>query len=68
VDGSCFGIRRLRKRENMVRAINFYTDLFMISYPSAHRDDGGRIALAVLKCRKITISAVNGDAVSHIVC
>ncbi|KIM71682.1 hypothetical protein PILCRDRAFT_786141 [Piloderma croceum F 1598] len=28
----------------------------------AHRDDGGRIALAALKCRKITISAVNGDA------
>ncbi|KAL9714030.1 hypothetical protein Ac2012v2_002337 [Leucoagaricus gongylophorus] len=28
--------------------------------PQAHRDGGGRVSMAVYRCRKITISAVNG--------
>ncbi|KAF9446826.1 peroxisomal enoyl-CoA-hydratase [Macrolepiota fuliginosa MF-IS2] len=30
--------------------------------PQAHRDGGGRAALAIYRCRKITIAAVNGHA------
>ncbi|XP_006459494.1 hypothetical protein AGABI2DRAFT_184169 [Agaricus bisporus var. bisporus H97] len=30
--------------------------------PQAHRDDGGRASIAIYRCRKITISAVNGHA------
>ncbi|EIW57639.1 peroxisomal enoyl-CoA-hydratase [Trametes versicolor FP-101664 SS1] len=29
----------------------------------AHRDTGGKVAMAIFRCRKITISAVNGHAV-----
>lgn len=29
----------------------------------AHRDGGGRVSLAIHRCRKITIAAVNGHAV-----
>ncbi|KAI0636021.1 peroxisomal enoyl-CoA-hydratase [Trametes polyzona] len=29
----------------------------------AHRDSGGQVAMAIFRCRKITISAVNGHAV-----
>ncbi|KAI0359779.1 peroxisomal enoyl-CoA-hydratase [Trametes cingulata] len=29
----------------------------------AHRDSGGKVALAIFRCRKITIAAVNGHAV-----
>ncbi|KAH8101022.1 peroxisomal enoyl-CoA-hydratase [Cristinia sonorae] len=31
--------------------------------PHAHRDTGGLVSLAILRCRKITIVAVNGHAV-----
>ncbi|KAI0789997.1 peroxisomal enoyl-CoA-hydratase [Abortiporus biennis] len=31
--------------------------------PQAHRDLGGVVTIAILRCRKITISAVNGHAV-----
>jgi hypothetical protein len=31
---------------------------------SAHRDPGGVVAFSILRCRKITIAAVNGHAVS----
>nr|GAT48722.1 enoyl-CoA hydratase isomerase family protein [Mycena chlorophos] len=30
--------------------------------PHAHRDTGGRVAMAIYKCRKLTIAAVNGHA------
>ncbi|KAF9068978.1 peroxisomal enoyl-CoA-hydratase [Rhodocollybia butyracea] len=30
---------------------------------SAHRDTGGQVAIAIYRCRKITIAAVNGHAV-----
>ncbi|THH31519.1 hypothetical protein EUX98_g2671 [Antrodiella citrinella] len=30
--------------------------------PHAHRDTGGMVALAILRCRKITVVAVNGHA------
>ena len=30
----------------------------------AHRDGGGQVTLAIFRCRKITICAVNGHAVS----
>lgn len=32
----------------------------------AHRDDGGLVTLAIFRCRKITIAAVNGHAVGNI--
>jgi enoyl-CoA hydratase/carnithine racemase len=31
-------------------------------FHSAHRDPGGKVTLAIFRCRKITIAAVNGHA------
>ncbi|TFY80201.1 hypothetical protein EWM64_g3811 [Hericium alpestre] len=31
--------------------------------PQAHRDTGGKVSLAIYRCRKITVAAVNGHAV-----
>jgi enoyl-CoA hydratase/carnithine racemase len=47
-------------------------DVFTLSRPysfysgatrSAHRDGGGTVTLAIFRCRKLTIAAVNGHAV-----
>ena len=32
----------------------------------AHRDSGGTVSIAIMRCRKITIAAINGHAVSSI--
>ncbi|KAJ3567472.1 hypothetical protein NP233_g6343 [Leucocoprinus birnbaumii] len=37
-------------------------DQFSYEIISAHRDGGGRASMAIYRCRKITISAVNGHA------
>ena len=34
--------------------------------PPAHRDFGGILSIAIMRCRKVTIAAVNGHAVSKI--
>ncbi|PWN50601.1 ClpP/crotonase [Violaceomyces palustris] len=33
------------------------------TYPREHRDGGGQTALSILRCRKVTIAAINGNAV-----
>ena len=33
--------------------------------PPAHRDSGGIVSIAIMRCRKITIAAINGHAVSN---
>ncbi len=38
----------------------------ILTKASDFRDPGGRVALAIYNCRKITISAVNGHAVGAI--
>ena len=64
MDGATSGTQKWRKKDTEV-----YTsrplDYLLGSYPSlpAHRDRGGRVALAIYHCRKITIAAVNGHAV-----
>lgn len=34
--------------------------------PTAHRDGGGTVSVAIMRCRKITIAAINGHAVGRI--
>jgi hypothetical protein len=35
----------------------------MLRHKLAHRDPGGVVTLSILRCRKITVAAVNGHAV-----
>ncbi|KAA1477167.1 peroxisomal enoyl-CoA-hydratase [Dentipellis sp. KUC8613] len=37
-----------------------FTEDEMQEGPQAHRDTGGKVSIAILRCRKITIAAVNG--------
>ncbi|ETW83462.1 hypothetical protein HETIRDRAFT_433932 [Heterobasidion irregulare TC 32-1] len=40
-----------------------FTEESLKEGPHAHRDSGGIVAMAIFRCRKITIAAVNGHAV-----
>ena len=41
--------------------LSFYLST-LCAYCVAHRDSGGQVTLAIFRCRKITIVAVNGHA------
>ena len=51
----------------MVIQPHFRLNLSPYSVLIAHRDTGGTISLAIMRCRKITIAAINGHAVNNIV-
>jgi enoyl-CoA hydratase/carnithine racemase len=65
-DGKSFGRRRQIKRDCRVCLCFAYCRVTfndtILPY-LAHRDQGGTISIAILRCRKITIAAVNGHAV-----
>ena len=63
VDGkSCL---KKKKQRGKVLKVSFQFQRLIIDSSQflAHRDGGGRVSMAVYRCRKITISAVNGHAV-----
>jgi hypothetical protein len=44
----------------------WFQSIHLLGSHTAHRDGGGIISIAVMRCRKITIAAINGHAVSNI--
>jgi len=47
-----------------VMSPNALLDIVLHIPRTAHRDTGGRLSMAIYRCRKVTIVAVNGHAVS----
>ena len=64
--GTYSGRKGLRERVNMVISAPFWSQSISLLDTPAHRDSGGIVSIAILRCRKITIAAVNGHAVSNI--
>lgn len=63
----CCGRKKLKKR---VLKVDTCPCLILEAsgtewFSPAHRDGGGQASLAIYRCRKITIAAVNGHAVCH---
>jgi hypothetical protein len=50
----------------MVISASFWSISITLLGPPAHRDSGGTLSIAIMRCRKITIAAINGHAVSDI--
>lgn len=65
--GMGFGLKTIMSRVGIVSALLPTTVLLPLSTSCAcrlaHRDSGGKVTLAIFRCRKITIVAVNGHAV-----
>ena len=50
----------------MVISASFWYQWTTLLDPPAHRDFGGTLSIAIMRCRKITVAAINGHAVSNI--
>ena len=50
----------------MVISASFSSQSITLLGPQAHRDSGGTVSIAIMRCRKITIAAINGHAVSNV--
>lgn len=67
-DGIFYGIQKQIEKENTVSLTRCWSRITPSKRLTAHRDGGGTLSISILRCRKITVAAINGHAVRRHQC